>query len=188
MIHTPFPLVDVALETIQTIVPMTPPPKSIPGVDEAIRLFLGWTLYIVSILSLISLMIVLSVGFEAYKHNQGEQLMEKLKGWILAAIVGAYAKDIVTIFLPGFNATVVATAIPGMDGPVRDVIGYIVGILQLLAFAAILFLAIQGFVAFKNDGVQDFISKFFWWIVGALGLSLVTNIAGAFFPLVLKFG
>ncbi len=185
---TPFPVLDAAVSTLDAIVPMLPEPVSIPGVDTAITKFLGWALWIVSVLSLIGLLILLGIGFEAYKHNQGEQLMEKAKAWVIAAIVGAYAKDIVKIFFPNFSANIVAIAVPGMEGPVIDLIGNIVWVLQWCALGCIIFLAAKGFIAFKNDGVEEFVGKFFVFIVGALGMSLATNIAGAFFPAVLKFG
>lgn len=176
------PAVDAAMQWLPLITP-----KKIDGVDTAIQTFVGWALYIISVLSLVSLLIVASVGFESYRHNQGENIMEKAKSWILAAIIGAYAKDVVRIFFPTFSVDVVAIPIPGMEGPVRDVLGNIVWVLQWAAFACILFLAARGFIAFKNDGVSEFVSKFFWFIAASLGVSLATNIAGAFFPAALKF-
>ncbi len=160
-------------------------PKGIPGVDTAMNLIIGWTLWGVSVLSLVGLLVLFATGFEAYRHNQGEAFMEKAKAWVIAAAVGAYAKDIVKIFFPAFTNSAVAVAIPGMDGPVKDIIGNIVWAIQWIAFIALLFLAVSGFIALKDDDVQEFISKFFWWIVAALGTSLATNIAGAFFPAVL---
>mgnify|MGYP001570501541 CR=1 FL=1 len=160
-------------------------PKGIAGVDTAMNLIIGWTLWGVSVLSLVGLLVLFATGFEAYRHNQGEAFMEKAKAWVIAAAVGAYAKDIVKIFFPSFTNNVIAVALPGMEGPVKDIIGNIVWAIQWIAFIALLFLAVSGFIAFKNDGVQEFISKFFWWIVAALGTSLATNIAGAFFPAVL---
>lgn len=164
----------------------TPPAKGIPGVDTAITTFVGWALYIISMLSLIGLLIVLSVGYESYRHNQGENFMEKGKSWLLAAIIGAYAKDIVGVFYPSFNLTASATAIPGMEGPVTDVIGNIIWVLQWAAFACIIFLAGKGFLAYRDNGLSDFVDKFFWFVVASLGVSFATNIAGAFFPAVLK--
>ncbi|MGW9159677.1 hypothetical protein [Microbacterium sp. NPDC055665] len=167
---------------------MAPTPKSIDGVDEAINTFVGWALWIVSVLSLIGLLIVLSVGYESYRHNQAEEFMEKAKAWVLAAIIGAYAKDIVGMFFPGFKVTAVATAIPGLEGPVTDIIGNFMWLLGWAAFACIIFLAIKGFLAYKSNGLEEFVGKFFWFIVASLGISFVTNIAGAFFPAALTFG
>lgn len=167
---------------------MAPDAKSIPGVDTAINTFVGWALWIVSVLSLIGLLILFSVGFESYKHNQAEDFMEKAKAWVLAAIIGAYAKDIVTMFFPGFTITAVATAIPGLSGPVTDIIGNFMWLLGWAAFGCIIFLAIKGFLAYRTNGLEEFLSKFFWFIVASLGISFVTNIAGAFFPAALAFG
>lgn len=165
-----------------------PPAKSIPGVAGALNTIMGWALWIVSVLSMIGLMIVAAVGYESYRHNQGEQFMEGAKKWILAAIVGSNAGNIVTVFFPGFRFTAIATAIPGLEGPVVDIIGNIVWLLQWAAVACIIFLAIRGFLAYKNDGVQDFIDKFLWFIVASLLIAFGTTIAGAFFPAALTFG
>lgn len=161
--------------------------KGIPGLDKQIQTIVGWALWLISILSLVGLLIVSSVGYESYKHNQGEDFMEKAKMWLLAAVVGVSAKPLVNVFYPGFTVDLTAVPIPGMDGPIRDILGNVVWILQWAALACILFLAAKGFIAFKNDGVQEFVSKFFWFIAGSLGVSLATNIAGAFFPSALSF-
>ena len=167
---------------------MAPAPKPIDGVDKAINTFVGWALWIVSVLSLIGLLIVLSVGYESYKHNQGESFMEKGKAWVLAAIVGAYAQNIVAMFFPGFTVSATATAIPGLSGPVTDIIGNAMWLLGWAAFACIIGLAIKGFLAYKSNGLEDFVGKFFWFIVASIGISFATNIAGAFFPATLAFG
>jgi hypothetical protein len=137
----------------------------------------------VSVLSLAGLLVLFATGFEAYRHNQGEAFMEKAKAWSSprrSKLQRRHRQDL----LPGVHEQHHRCAIP-MDGPVKDIIGNIVWAIQWIAFIALLFLAVSGFIAFKNDGVQEFISKFFWWIVAALGTSLATNIAGAFFPAVL---
>jgi len=168
--------------------PMAPAPKSIDGVDDAINTFVGWALWILSVLSLIGLLILFSVGYESYKHNQAEDFMEKAKAVTLAMVIGAYAKDIVAMFFPGFAVTAVATAIPGLQGPVTDILGNFMWVLGWAAFGCIIFLAVKGFLAYKSNGLEEFIGKFFWFIVASLGISFVTNIAGAFFPAALTFG
>lgn len=181
-----------ALTAAAAVVPSdvwaAPPPKAIPGVDDALNTIMGWTLWIVSVLSLIGLFAVAFVGYESYRHNQAEQFAEKAKGWAVAAIIGANADKIVGIFFPGFKMTAIATAIPGMQGPVVDVIGNIVWALQWAALFAIVTLAIRGFLAYKNDAVGDFIEKFVWWIAASLVVAFVTQIAGAFFPAALTLG
>lgn len=167
---------------------MAPPPKSIPGVDDALNTFFGWALWIVSVLSLLGLLFVMSVGFESYRRDQAEDFMEKAKSWVIAAIIGAYAKDIVTMFFPGFRVSAVATAIPGLEGAVTDIIGNIMWLLGWAAFGCIIFLAVKGFLAYRSNGLEEFLGKFFWFIVASLGISFVSNIAGAFFPAALTFG
>ncbi len=74
-----------------------------PGVDDTLNTILGWTLWSVSVLSLISLLIAAYTGFEAYRHNNGEAFMEKAKRWLIASIIGANADKIAGIF---FRASV----------------------------------------------------------------------------------
>jgi len=191
MLHHLLPALPALLQhtthlSAQVAVLPTITPNGIPGVDGAINTLVGWALWIVSILSIIGLFIVGAVGFESYRHNQAEQFMEKAKSWILAAVIGAFASKIVQIFFPGFQLTAQATAIPGLDGPVTDIIGNIVWLLGWAAFACLIFLAVRGFIAFQNNGVDQFVSKFVWFIVASLVISFATQIAGAFFPAALN--
>ncbi|WP_431031073.1 hypothetical protein [Plantibacter sp. RU18] len=162
-------------------------PKAIPGVGDAFNTFFGWALKILSILSFIGLLVVFSVGYESYRHNQAQDFMEKGKAWIIAAIVGSYASNIVQIFYPGFKVAAVATSIPGMDTQVTSIIGNIIWLLGWAAFGCMIFLAIRGFIAFKDNGIGEFVSKFYWFIVASLGISFAAQIAGTFFPAALDF-
>jgi hypothetical protein len=165
-----------------------PPPKGIPGVEDTLNTFFGWVLWVLSAVSLIALLILFGVGYESYKHNQAEAFMEKAKAWVLAAVLGANAHHIVGMFFPGMQFKAVATAIPGLTGPVSEVIGIIIWILGWAAFACVLILAVRGFLAYRNDSLGEFVGKFFWFIVASLGISFVSPIAGAFFPAALSFG
>ncbi|MBD8519144.1 hypothetical protein [Plantibacter sp. CFBP 8804] len=165
----------------------TIPPKPIAGADAGINTLVGWVLKILSLLSFIGLLVVFSVGYESYRHNQAQDFMQKAKAWVAAALVGANADRIVTIFFPGFKLTAKATSIPGMDTQVEGIIGNIIWILGWVAFACLIFLAIKGFVAFRENGIGEFVSKFYWFIVASLGISFAAQIAGTFFPSALDY-
>lgn len=177
-----------AVAVVPSDVWAAPPPKAIPGVDDTVNTIFGWGLWIVSVLSLISLLLVAYTGYEAYRRDNGAAFMEKAKIWLIASIIGANADKIAGIFFPGIRITATPVPIPGLEGPVIGVIGNIVWVLQWAALFSIVLIAIQGFLAYKHDALGDFVSKFAVWIAASLVVAFVTQIAGAFFPAVLTLG
>lgn len=163
------------------------PPKPIAGADAGINTIVGWVLKIISLLSFFGLLFVFTVGYESYRHNQAQDFMEKAKAWGVAALVGANAERIVTIFFPGFKMTAVATSIPGMDAQVSDIVGNIIWVLGWAAFFCLVFLVIKGFTAFRDNSIGEFVSKFYWFIIASLGVSFAAQIAGTFFPAALDY-
>lgn len=156
--------------------------KEIPGVSDTINTILGWILWGVSVASLFGLLFIAASGYESYRHNQGEQFMEKAKFWLLGAIVGANATRLAAIFYPSLHLTITATGIPGVGDTVNTVLGYFIWGLGIASVIGILALAGGAVMAYRHNGMEHFIEKFKWWIAASIIASSATTIAGAFFP------
>ncbi len=159
-----------------------PDAKEIPGVASGVNRVIGWILWGISVLSIVGLLFVAGTGYSMYRHNQGEQFMEKAKAWLFGAVIGSNATYIVQVFYPAFTLQAQPTAIPGLQGPVSDIIGNVVWILGIAAFVCIIFIAGKGFLAYRDGNIGEFVDKFLWFIVGSLVVAFASQIAGAFFP------
>ncbi|MBD8104764.1 hypothetical protein [Plantibacter sp. CFBP 8775] len=158
-------------------------PKEIPGIGTIVNTILGYILWAISIASIVGLFVIGGKGYEAYKHNQAEEMVESSKWWLLGSVLGSFAPQLVLLFFPGLRPIkIAAVEIPGVGGVITDLLGYVLWILCIAAIVALLAIAALGFNAFKHNQGEQFIEKTKYWAIGSVLVSFAVPIATQFFP------